>query len=140
MKLTEGTAISAGTLQVGNGGNGRQLTKLYQGQVNVNGGVLAVAGNNSYSGGTTVSGGTLIAGGGNVNLTNANAMGTLAVSGGTVNLGGNALGSAADFNPNWITCNNLETDVNGFQSNPINVHDDITAGSITKLGNGAIAR
>ena len=60
--------------------NRQRLNDLYEKQVNVNAnGTLALTGANSYSGGTTVNAGTL------------------------------ALGRAADFNPNWMTRNNLNT-------------------------------
>ena len=85
-----GTAISAGTLQVGNGGSGEFLaspsvslsnsaalvfnhadTLTYSGVISGNGtliqtgaGVLTLLGSNTYSGGTTVSAGTLQVGNG----------------------------------------------------------------------------
>jgi autotransporter-associated beta strand protein len=96
---TGAMTISAGTLQVG---NAQRLNELYRKQGNViNGGVLQVAGPNSYSGGTTISGGTLQVG-------NANSLGSgvLTASSGVV-LTDN--GNAADFNGNWIRRNNFRT-------------------------------
>ena len=121
--------ISAGTLQVG---NAQRLNELYRKQGNViNGGVLQVAGPNSYSGGTTISGGTLQVG-------NANSLGSgvLTASSGVV-LTDN--GNAADFNGNWIRRNNL----NNPTTTPTNAVTTFSGAlgdnaSLTKTGAGTL--
>ena len=83
--------------------NRQRLNDLYQKQVNVNGGVLSITGNNTYSGGTTVSGGTLAFSGNSpstVTLTATNGASTVTNGTATVQ-------NPADFNENWITRNNF---------------------------------
>jgi autotransporter-associated beta strand protein len=115
-------------------GNDIRLEELYEGQVNVNGGLLALTGSNTYSGGTVVNNGTLVAG------STSALPGFTTVNGGTLATGNSdAQASVADFNSNWITRNNLNNDTTlnatGFAAYDTN-GNNVTVGSFT--GNGGL--
>ena len=111
--------------------NRQRLNELYQKQVTVNAGnTLTLSGNNSYSGGTTISGGAIV------------------------------VQNDADFNPNWITRNNLDNNdvavshlpapangpapAGGTQPSPFYLRDDVqysppgTQVPLTRQGGGAL--
>ena len=151
------TTLSAGTLQVGNGGTSGSLTgnitnnavlvfnrsdnSVFGGTIGGGGsltqagtGILTLTGNNSYSGGTTLTGGELSISGSN-NLGAANSQ--IIFNGGILQITGTAVTDLGSHSVNWSTFNGGFDIANA--ANVFTVNNDISgSGGLTKLGAGTL--